>query len=98
MKRIILALAFLVYSIFAMAQQDIQVPVYWVVETNVYQKNFTIVKFYNVRNQLVHEITLDQFHLDISKRKHKRKVEALFKKYSPTGLTSSKKHKQRKSV
>ena len=98
MKRIILVLAFLVYSIFVMAQQDIQVPVYWVVETNVYKKNFTIVKLYNIRNQLVHEITLDQLHLDISKRKHKRKVEALFKKYSSTGLTSSKKHKQRKSI
>jgi hypothetical protein len=98
MKRIIIVLAFLVSNNFVMAQQESHVPVYWVVETNVYQKDFTILKFYNGQNQLIHEVTLDRSFLDISKGRHKRKVEALFKKYRATGLTSSKKHKQRKSI
>jgi hypothetical protein len=97
MKTIIVVLVFLVSDNFVMAQPESHVAVYWVVETNVYQKDFTILKFYNGQDQVIHEVTLDRSFLDISKERHKRKVEALFKKYS-SGLSSSKKNKQRKSI
>lgn len=84
MKKTILLLAF-VTSVMAMASaQDVKViPAYWVVETNVNQKNFSIVRMYDSQHNLIHEVKLDGVYLNVSRTKHRKMLDQLLKGYYP---------------
>jgi type IV secretory pathway VirD2 relaxase len=43
-----------------------------VVETNDRTHNYTVVKFYDLADQLVYEERLEGVHLDVSRRKNRR--------------------------
>jgi hypothetical protein len=45
---------------------------YWVVETNVKQQTFSIVRIYNHQHELIYQERIEGVCLDISKRRHKR--------------------------
>ena len=47
---------------------------YWVVETNVHQRNYSIVRFYNAADELIYEERLDGMYLDIKKPKHVKRL------------------------
>jgi hypothetical protein len=47
-------------------------PGYWVVETNNHTRDHTLVKFYDLSDQLVYEERLEGVHLDVSRRKYRR--------------------------
>jgi hypothetical protein len=55
---------------------------YWVVETNIHNPSYTIVRFYNYNNLMVHEVRLEGIYLDICKPKQRKKLDSLMKEYS----------------
>lgn len=75
-----------------------QKATYWVVETNIHQKNFTLVKFYDANDALLDEIKLNGVYIDITKQKHRRKLNDLLYRYNWGNLMSSRKHRQRKAL
>ncbi len=44
---------------------------YWVIEGNVNQKNYTLIRYYNTQNQLLREEMLKGKFLDITKKRSK---------------------------
>jgi hypothetical protein len=84
MKKTILLLAFVTSLLTAASAQDIKViPAYWVVETNVNQKNFSIVRMYDAQHNLVHEVKMEGIYLNVSKAKHRKMLDQLLKGYYP---------------
>jgi len=72
--------------------QDVKViPAYWVVETNVNQKNFSIVRLYDSQHNLIHEVKMEGIYLNVSKLKHRKMLDQLIKGYYPV---ISKKHQR----
>jgi len=99
MKRLVLLSAFaLLAATAAFAQQVKTAPVYWVVETNRKQDTGSIVRFYDANNALVHEITYDHIYIDINKRKHKRRLNQLLKRYNDHIQVALKKNRSKHSI
>jgi len=97
MKRILtLAAAILTVTVSAFGQQD--KSLYWVVETNTQIKNYSVVLFYNLDNQLVHEVAMDHVRIDITKPKHQRKLNQLLKNYQDRVASTSKRNKSKRSI
>jgi endonuclease/exonuclease/phosphatase (EEP) superfamily protein YafD len=97
MKHIlILTAAILVITVSAFSQQD--KSLYWVVETNAQIKNYSVVRFYNLDNQLVHEVAMDHVRIDITKPKHQRKLNQLLKNYQDRVASTSKRNKSKRSI
>jgi hypothetical protein len=69
-----------------------------VVETNAENKNFSVVRFYNLGNQLVHEVVMDHIRIDVTKPKHQRKLNQLLKNYQDRVASTSKKNKSKRSI
>ncbi|HEY9047474.1 MAG TPA: hypothetical protein VIN08_16325 [Ohtaekwangia sp.] len=72
--------------------------IYWVVETNAVNKQYSIVRFYDQSNQLMHEVKLDNIYIDIRKPKYQRKLNQLLKNYQERTMITSQKHKSKKSI
>ena len=72
--------------------------VYWVVETNIHNPTFTIVRFYNFRNVKVHEVRMLGVYLDIRNPKHRKKLDLLMKQYHDRTLSTSKRKKVRNTI
>ena len=51
-------------------------PGYWNIETNLTTRDYTIVRFYNGQDQLVHEERLDNLCLDLSRRRQCRRIKS----------------------
>jgi hypothetical protein len=84
MKKIILPLMMLAGLLTRADAQDTKIiPTYWVVETNVNQKNFSIVRMYDSQNKLVHEVRMEGIYFDVNKTKHRKKLDELLKGYYP---------------
>ena len=84
MKKIFLLVALVTSLCIAASAQDTKViPAYWVVETNVHQKNFSIVRLYDTQNMLIHEVKMDGIYFNISKIRHRKKLDQLLKGYFP---------------
>ncbi|WP_333819751.1 hypothetical protein [Ohtaekwangia sp.] len=71
---------------------------YWVVETNAVDKQYSIVRFYDKSNQLMHEVKLDHVYLDIRKPKYQRRLNQLLKKYEERAAFISKGSKSKRSI
>ncbi|HMG93444.1 MAG TPA: hypothetical protein VK589_25475 [Chryseolinea sp.] len=61
---------------------------YWVVETNIHNPSYTIVRFYNYRNLMVHEVRLQGVYLNICSPRQRKKLDSLMKEYSQRVVTS----------
>lgn len=97
MKRILtLAAAILTITVSAFSQQD--KSLYWVVETNTQIKNYSVVRFYNHDNQLVHEVGMDHVRIDVAKPRHQRKLNQLLKNYQDRVASTSKRNKSKRSI
>lgn len=77
--------------------QDSKGELYWVVESNTNAVDHSIVKIYDYSNVLVHEVTLPT-RLDITKRKHRKVLVQLIKRYSGREAVAGKKTKSRSSI
>lgn len=99
MKRIMITLAVLLLaSVGAHAQQTKSSQLYWVVETNIHYRNYSIVRFYDQHNVQVHEVKIDGVYINIRKPKQKRKLYQLLKEYNERMIASSKKNKSKRSI
>ena len=72
-------------------QKKFSKQLYWVVETNIYQQDFSIVRFYNMENQLVYEAKLYGLYIDIRKPIHKRILNDMIKKFTNSSGVLAKK-------
>ena len=80
MKRIIFSLLLVVVAFNLQAQHKVA-PAYWVVETNSKLKNYSIVRLYDSNNQLVHEVRMDGIYFDVTRTKHRKKLDLLLNGY-----------------
>lgn len=97
MKRMLtLAAAILLITVSAFSQHE--KSLYWVVETNTQDKNYSVVRFYDNNNLLVHEVTMDHVRIDVTKPKHQRKLNQLLKNYQDRVASTSKRNKSRRSI
>jgi hypothetical protein len=81
MKQIIFLFALLAFSSAVFAQAPKAEDHYWVVETNNFYRQHSIVKIYTSDDVLVHEVKLYGVHLDINRPKHKQKVIDIYVSY-----------------
>lgn len=70
---------------------------YWVVESNKNSPDHSLVKIYDQRNELVHEVKLDT-RLDVTNRKTRRTLSQIIKRYSAREAAAGKKTRSRTSV
>ena len=97
MKRILtLTAAILLITVSAFSQQE--KSLYWVVETSMQNKNYSVVRFYDQNNLLVHEVTMDHVRIDITKPRHQRKLNKLLKNYRDRVISTSKRNKSKRSI
>lgn len=78
MKRIVIP-AFLLLITFGLQAQVKETPAYWVVETNINQKNFSIIRLYDDSDKLVHEVKMDGVYFDVTHAKHRKMLNQLLK-------------------
>jgi len=84
MKKVILLLALVSGSLITASAQEVKVtPAYWVVETNVNQKNFSIVRMYDHQHILIHEVRMEGIYLNVTRARHRKKLDQLLKGYYP---------------
>ena len=98
MRHIMIASIFLLLTFAVSAQQANSDTLYWVVETNINNPSYSVVKFYDRRNFLVHEVKLDGVYIDVRIPRHKRKLDQLLKAYTERVVTSSKRNKSKRSI
>jgi hypothetical protein len=71
---------------------------YWVIETNVHHRNFTIVKFYNAHHQLLYEEKYIGVYFNLSKKNHKRRLDLMLENYLQSGSPIAKKGNRAKTL
>ncbi|WP_224999530.1 hypothetical protein [Cesiribacter sp. SM1] len=62
---------------------------YWVVETNLNQKNYSIVKFYNSEHALIYEERIEGLYLNTEKRKHRKYLDRSLKIFTQQRIFAS---------
>ena len=73
-----------------------QAQPYWVIETNVHQKDFTIIKFYNDQHVIIYEKKQVGVYFDLSKKRYVRRLDLMLQNYLSSGSPISKKEVRRK--
>ena len=73
-----------------------QAQPYWVIETNLHQKDFTIIKFYNDEQMIIYEKKHIGVYYDLSKKRHVRRLDLMLQNYLSSGSPISKKETRRK--
>lgn len=72
MKSILIIATILFSTSLATAQQSKN---YWVIETNVHQRNYTILRVYDSQNALVHEETIKGKAWSVLSRRDRKRIE-----------------------
>lgn len=71
---------------------------YWVVETNLRNQTYSIVRFYNYRNVKVHEEKILGVYLDITNPKHRKKLDAMLQQFNEKNTVLSKRRKTKNAI
>jgi hypothetical protein len=61
---------------------------FWVVETNIHNPSYTIFRFYNYQNLMVHEVRLQGVYLNICNPRQRKKLDSLMNEYYQRVVTS----------
>ena len=69
---------------------------YWVVETNLRDRSFSIVRIYNTKNTKVYEVRLQGEYIDISNPKHRKKLDLILRQIQER--TASTKRERNKTL
>lgn len=59
----------------------VQAQPYWVIETNLRQRNFTIVKFFSADHRLLYEEKQMGVYFNPTKRRHKKRLDSMLEGY-----------------
>jgi hypothetical protein len=89
---------FSLIALTASAQHSTSDTLYWVVETNTNNPSYSVVRFYDQRNFLVHEVRLDGAYINVRIPKHRKKLDQLLKGYMDRTIATSKKNKSKRSI
>lgn len=82
----------------AEAQDTVTASTYWVVETNVNDRSYSILRWYDHDNQLVREVKIDGIFIDIRNARHRRILNQILKNYNERATVRLKRIKPRRSV
>ena len=97
-KTILIAVLALITSTAGMSQQASTGEVYWVVETHTRDSVYSIVRFFDGNNALMHEVRIDNVTVDIRQKKQRKHVDKLLNDYKMRTARSIKKIRSRTSV
>ena len=95
--RMFLLMLFLATSATLVSGQTSNGGYYWVVESNKNSPDHSLVKIYDQRNELVHEVRVET-KLDITNRKARKALSQMIKRYSAREAAAGKKTRSRISV
>jgi hypothetical protein len=82
MKPVVAFLILLAGAASGAAAQRRPDPLYWVVEANVKCRNYSVIRFYDSNNVLIHEVKQTGTYIDVRKRRQRKKLDHLLKAYS----------------
>jgi hypothetical protein len=97
MKKTLLLFMTMLSCVLSVSGQGPKGELYWVVETNKNVTDYSLVKIYDSDNNLLHEVAVEN-RLDIQKRKDRKKLVAIVKRYSNRATANGKRHKSKSSV
>ena len=66
---------------FVIFYYGLQAQPYWVIETNLRQKNFTIVKFFSADHRLIYEEKQLGVYLNPTRRRHKKRLDSMLENF-----------------
>jgi hypothetical protein len=95
MKAIIFFAGIMLIGFSAAAQA--RPELYWVIETNKYQRDYSVVKFYDPDHNLVHEVRLDK-RINIEKRRDRHKLDQVVSQYTNRNVAHRKRTKSKSSI
>lgn len=97
MKRIFLLCTVFFIAATLNAQSPKVSPTYWVVETNIQQKTYSIVRLYDADNRLVHEVRMEGIYFDVTRSRHRKLLNELLKgQFAPLYASVKQKRSPRK--
>src|SRR5689334_9160821 len=97
-KATILFLLAMIASTAGMSQQASLADTYWVVETHNRDSIYSVVRFFDGSNKLIHEVRLENVAIDINQKKNRRRLDQLLANYKMRASGSAKKLRPRMSV
>ena len=71
---------------------------YWVIETNLKQQDYSIVRFYNASHQLIYEEQLDGIYLDARKRRTKKLLNETLRRVTDKALVAGQIRKSKSMI
>jgi len=95
MKTLILKTAFVFTLLIAglsqsgLAQALTPAKNYWVVETNLKQRDYSIVRFYNAADELIYEEKLEGVYLNIARAKHVKRLNLALQRVTEEPLVAA---------
>lgn len=82
----------------AEAQDTVTASTYWVIETNVNDRSYSILKLYDQNNQLVHEVKIEGVSIDIRQARQRKILNQILKNYNGRATVRLKRIKPRRLV
>jgi hypothetical protein len=61
---------------------------FWNVETNVYTRDYSVIRFYTADNELIYEERLEGLHLDVSRKKTARMLTRTLRMFQNKSLVA----------
>jgi hypothetical protein len=80
-------------SVYAQARPEL----YWVIETNKYQRDHSIVKFYDQEHNLVDEVRLGK-RINIERKRDRHKLDQVVNRYTNRYVANRKRTKFKSSI
>jgi hypothetical protein len=95
----VLALAFMLASFTVSLAQHLPANAgFWVIETNITQRNYSIVRFYDAANALIYEENIPGIYLDATKRRTKKLLNKTLLQLTDKALVAGQFHKERPAL
>lgn len=89
MKKIMAVLLFgLLTSVESMGQENKE-DIYWVVETGNRDEVYSIVRFFDANNQLLHEVRIDRKVIDIGQKRNRKRLDEMRSRWSRARLKAA---------
>ena len=89
---------FLFACIGSLSAQAGKSRLYWVVETNPSCGKYSIVKFYDQSNTLIHEVKVDGIVIDVTKARQRKRLDQISKNYNERWVTSLTRKNEKQSI
>lgn len=82
----------------SLGQQATFNDAFWVVETHSRDTVYSIVRFFDANNSLLHEVRIDDVAIDIYHKRHRKKLDQLLADYKMRMANGEKKIRSKQSI